>query len=282
MEKLFSQISRNLYIIPGGYFVSKFLRGVFSSDSQSSNWREFSFRGISMKVDLSKHMGKAIYWRGAHDWSPIFTLESQLKKGDTFIDVGANQGEYTLWAARKAGTTGKVYSFEPMAGLFAQLKENIQLNPTYKSVFHPIQLGLSKEPGELELFTQLGENEGTNTIFSSDQFNISLGKIQLDTLDNQVEKLGIDRIDVMKVDVEGAELQVLQGGEKSIEKFRPKLLLEINREACKSGGYEAEDILELLQKYDYKFFQLGLRGKLTPIKMLPEFCNILALPRQNP
>ena len=278
MEKLLSSLSRNFYIIPGGYFLSRFLRSLFSSNSQTPNWRVFNFRGIRMKVDISKQMGRAIYWRGAHDWAPIFTLENQLNSGDTFIDVGANQGEYSLWAARKVGSGGKVYSYEPMSALFAQLNENIQLNPKLQAIFNPLELGLSKEPGELELFTQPGQNEGTNTIFGSDHFHIPLGKIQLDTLDRQVEELNIKAINLIKIDVEGAELQVLQGGEKTIASFRPKLLLEINREACQSGGYEAEDILKFLDQYKYKFYQIGLRGKLIPVKVLPEFCNVLALP----
>jgi FkbM family methyltransferase len=277
MEQIFGKISRNFYILPGGYFISKFLRSLFPVNPNENNWRTISFRGIKMKVDLSKQMGKAIYWRGAHDWAPIFALEKQLKKGETFIDVGANQGEYSIWAGRKVGPSGQVVSFEPMKELFSQLQENIKLNPHFQTSITPIQLGLSDEPGELDLYTNPGQNEGTNTIFSSNQFNIPLGKISLDTLDNQIVKLGVQKLNMIKIDVEGAELQVLQGGKNTLETFRPKLLIEINREACKAGGYEAEDILIFLSNYGYSFYIIGLRGKLNPVKVLPEFCNILAI-----
>ena len=230
-----------------------------------------------MKVDISKQMGKAIYWRGAHDWAPIFTLEKHLKSGDTFIDVGANQGEYSLWAGRKVGNSGRVISFEPMKDLFTQLKENFDLNQNLKKVFTPVQICLSNESGELVLYTKPGLNEGTNTIFGSDEFTIPLGKIKLETLDSQVNHLGIQKLNMMKIDVEGAELQVLKGGEETLKKFKPKLLIDINKDACKSGGYEAEDILNFLTQFGYTFYKIGLRGKLSPITVLTEFCNILAV-----
>lgn len=279
MEKIFSKLSRSFYLIPGGYFLTKFLRYVFPPSGMSPDWRSFRFRGVSMKVDISKQMGRAIYWRGAHDWSPIFTLEAILRKGDTFIDIGANQGEYTLWAARKVGPTGKVYSYEPLTSLIEQLKENISLNPVFEKVVSPISLGLAEKSGELELFTQKGQNEGTNTIFQTEQFDISLGTISLDTLDHQVALRKIERIDCIKIDVEGAELQVLQGGIATLKTFRPKLLLEINQEACLAGGYAAQEILDMLDKLNYQVYKLGLRGRLGRFEALPEFCNILAIPR---
>lgn len=279
MEQFLSAISRSLYVVPGGYFVTKLLRKFYPTSTQAGQWRTFEFRGIRMKVDLSKQMGSAIYWRGAHDWAPIFTLEKFLKPGDTFIDVGANQGEYSLWAARKVGEKGKVLSFEPMQQLFDQLSENIRLNESFQKTILPIQLGLSDEPGEVKLFTNPGANEGTNTIYGNDKFSIEVGKIQLDTLDNQLAKNGISRVNFIKVDVEGAELQVLKGASGTLKKHRPKLLLEINKDACIAGGYLPEDILELLAPLGYQVFVIGLRGSLREVSTLPDFCNILALPK---
>lgn len=279
MEHFLSKISRNLYVIPGGFFVTKLFRKFFPSASEGENWRNFEFRGVSMKVDIAKQMGNAIYWRGAHDWAPIFVLEKFLKAGDTFIDVGANQGEYSLWAARKVGDQGKVVAFEPMPQLFGQLKENILLNKSFQKSVTPVQLGLSDKKGEVILYASEDSNEGTNTIFNTDKFSIELGKIQLDTLDQQLKELNLNEVNFLKVDVEGAELQVLRGALDTLKKHRPTLLLEINKDACIAGGYLPEDILELLKPFKYTFSKIGLRGSLSKVDQLPNFCNILAIPQ---
>tara|TARA_R110000850_G_scaffold116505_6_gene232342 strand:- start:1436 stop:2275 length:840 start_codon:yes stop_codon:yes gene_type:complete len=279
MEHFLSKISRNLYVIPGGFFVTKLFRKFFDGSSQPENWRNFEFRGVAMKVDIAKQMGAAIYWRGAHDWAPIFVLEKFLKKGDTFVDVGANQGEYSLWAARKVGTPGKVVAFEPMQQLYDQLTENIRLNEAFHKTISPVKLGLSDKKGEVILYASADSNEGTNTIYNTDKFNIEIGKIQLDTLDEQLKELNVNEVNFLKIDVEGAELQVLKGAINTIKNHRPILLLEINKDACIAGGYLPEDILELLKPFNYSFSKIGLRGSLSKVDKLPDFCNILAIPQ---
>ncbi|WP_192346627.1 FkbM family methyltransferase [Algoriphagus sp. Y33] len=279
MEHLLSKISRNLYVIPGGFFVTKLFRKFFKSSSQGENWRNFKFRSVVMKVDIAKQMGNAIYWRGAHDWAPIFVLEKALKKGDTFIDVGANQGEYSLWAARKVGAKGRVVAFEPMQQLFDQLAENIRLNKSFHKTITPIKLGLSDQKGEVILYSSADSNEGTNTIYNTEKFSIESGKIQLDTLDEQLKSLKINKVDFLKIDVEGAELQVLKGALNTLKQNRPVILLEINKDACIAGGYLPEDILTLLKPFNYSFSKVGLRGSLSKVNQLPNFCNIVAIPQ---
>lgn len=278
MEPFLSKISRNLYVIPGGFFVTKLFRRLYKQVNPAKSWRTFTFRGVIMKVDIAKQMGSAIYWRGAHDWAPIFVLEKYLNPGDTFIDVGANQGEYSLWAARKTGAKGKVVAFEPMQQLFNQLTENIQLNKQFQKTIKPVKLGLSDKKETVTLYASADSNEGTNTIYNSDKFNIETGKIQLDTLDKQVKELKISQVNFLKIDVEGAELQVLKGALDTLHQHRPILMLEVNKDACIAGGYQPEDILDILKPFNYSFSKIGLRGSLSKVEKLPDFCNILAIP----
>ncbi|RPA67144.1 FkbM family methyltransferase [Cyclobacteriaceae bacterium YHN15] len=277
MEKFAASFSRNLYIIPGGYFLVQFLKKLFHKKYKKNEWRIFSFRGITMKVDVSKSMGSAIYWRGAHDWRPIFAMEKLLKKGHTVVDIGANQGEYSLWSARIVGEKGKVYAFEPLSTIFGSLKENITLNPSYQGTIIPIQLGLSDKQGKLKLYSSNLSNEGVNTLYKEED-SVYLEEIELSTLDKEWEKLGMPKLDAIKIDVEGAELPVLLGAEKTIAKFSPVLFIEINQEACKAAGYQANDILQFLGKFGYSFELIGLRGKTSKLipERIPDFCNIIA------
>jgi FkbM family methyltransferase len=277
MEKFAATFSRNLYIIPGGYFLVQFLKKLFHEKYNKNEWRIFSFRGLAMKVDISKSMGSAIYWRGAHDWRPIFAMEKLIKRGHTVVDIGANQGEYSLWSARMVGEKGKVYAFEPLSTIFGSLRENIALNPKYQGTIVPIQLGLSDKQGKLKLYSSNLSNEGVNTLYKEED-SVYLEEIALSTLDEEWKKLGMPKLDAIKIDVEGAELPVLLGAEKTIAKFSPVLFIEINQEACKAAGYQANDILRFLAKYGYSFELIGLRGKTSKLipEKIPDFCNIIA------
>jgi len=276
MEKLAASFTRNLYILPGGYFVVHGIRKIFKKNLPSPEWRTFSFRGIKLKVDISKQMGNTIFWRGAHDWAPIFVLEKLIKEGDTIIDIGANQGEYALWAARKTGKTGQVHAFEPLTSIYSQLKENIRLNRALPIIPH--QTGLSDKPGKLKLYSHDNYNEGVNTLFPDPARQSKvLEEIELSTLDHEVERIGLKKIDLIKIDVEGAELMVLNGGRATLKKHLPILFLEFNEKAFLIAGYSSTDILSLLEELGYSFYKIGLRGRLTHLEknQVPEFCNII-------
>ncbi|SHN21934.1 methyltransferase, FkbM family [Cyclobacterium lianum] len=280
IEAFLSILTRELYRVPGGYFIVQFVKNRFCSTQGSPDWRTFRFRGITFKVDITKGMGNAIFWRGAHDWAPLFVLERVLQKGATFIDVGANQGEYTLWGLRKVGPQGKVIAYEPSERLFRHLEENLGLNPEYKQVAIARKMGLSDAPGKLKLYTKSGINEGVNSMFPSEEHDIFLNEIELSTLDKEVEILNLQAVDCLKIDVEGAELHVLRGAERTIKKFKPVIITEVNQTSCEAAGYETLEILEFLKDRNYKLFKIGLRGKLDPIRsmLISEFSNVVAFP----
>jgi len=276
MENLAATFSRKLYILPGGYFIVQGLKKIFHKQFNKPNWKTFSFRGVTFKVDISKQMGNSIYWRGAHDWAPIFALEKLIKKGDTILDIGANQGEYAIWAARLTGNSGQVHAYEPLTSMYGQLNDNISLNPALRITPH--QMGLSDKPGRLKLYSNDNHNEGVNTLFPDPTHESKvLEEIELNTLDLEVERLALNKIDLIKIDVEGAELMVLNGGKSTIAKHRPILFLEFNEKAFQTAGYSSADILTFLEAFGYRFYKIGLRGKLTPLakEQVPEFCNIM-------
>ncbi len=281
-EKFLSKISRNLYTIPGGYYLVLVLIKLFNTKNQSG-WKIYKFKDITFKVDTNTYLGRLLYWRGAHEWAPIFTLKKIIKHGYVCIDVGANQGEYTLWLAKLTGEKGKVISFEPLSKMFQQLNDNILLNKELATRIIPLKKGLSDTISKIPIYAvnsndKFSDNEGMPSIFPTNNRNAFIENIDISTLDEELKMLNISKVDFIKIDVEGAELNVLKGALNTIKFNRPKLLIEFNEPMFNAAGYSSVDITDFLKPFGYKFYLVGNRGYLKKInpKNIPEYCNIIA------
>jgi len=158
----------------------------------------------------------------------------ELKKGDWVVDAGANIGMFSLFAAKKVGEQGKVFSFEPVPATQRLLKRNIELNGIKNVEVVPFALGEKKGelsfsifPESLECSSGFFDNEGSRE------------KVNQITLDEFVEENKIHKIDFIKSDVEGMERNLLTGARNTIKKFKPKLAICI---------YHRPDDPELLEK----------------------------------
>jgi FkbM family methyltransferase len=218
---------------------------------------------IKMEVDKYSYMGGSIYWTGYHQLNELLYINKILQKDMTFIDVGANQGEFTLFAAKRL-TEGTIISFEPVKSNLISLKKNIEIN-----AFNNVEIvakGLYNEKKDLPVYTsfdnqlQGGRNEGLSTIFP-DNYRKDLEQIiELIPFDDYYYDQ-LKRFDFLKIDIEGAELFALQGMKKSIEKFHPQILMEINATTSKNAGYEVDELITYLSDLGYKSYVI-IRGEL--------------------
>lgn len=228
---------------------------------------------LRMLIDRSCYMGASIYWAGFHHLWELSYLEKVLRPNMIFVDVGANQGEFTLFAAKRLHQ-GIVLAFEPQEQMFELLQKNVEMN-NFSNV-RLFKYGLGNGEGCAALYTSLdttlhdGWHEGLFTLYPSDYRNNFVQTIPLKRLDTVLLENGIDRVDIIKIDVEGAELFVLQGAEKLLELNRPKLLLEINEETFNQAGYSTADLLDFLSKYDYRFYKFLRGGRLEQVDVLEE------------
>jgi FkbM family methyltransferase len=147
-----------------------------------------------------------------------------VQQGDIVLDGGSCWGDTTLYFADKVGTHGKVYAFEFVKNNLEILFKNINLNPHLKNRVDVVQKALWDVSGEILEFYP---NRGPSTrigIVDSQIDNLQASSISIDTL---VQEKEISKIDFIKMDVEGSELKALQGAEKTIQKFKPKLAISI-------------------------------------------------------
>lgn len=233
---------------------------------------------------LDEHMSSHIFWRGSYSTELWRYLQGRALPDDVFVDVGANHGEVSLMAAALM-PGGRVYAFEPVTENFQRLQRNVDANGlSYVQCF---QLGLSDEPGELPLYTQAERredgtwNKGLPSLYASDQRPQWLECVKLERLDDFVAQQGLTRLNYLKIDVEGAELAVLNGAKQTLATLRPTLLIEFNAETCAAAGYPLLQLATSLTALGYSLAQLGADGRTYPLDLtkLPPFANVVARPQ---
>jgi FkbM family methyltransferase len=181
----------------------------------------------------------------------------------TFLDVGANMGLYTLFAARKLGTHGIVVAIEPSSRDFARLKANIELNRLVN--VHPLQLAVSNYLREADLLIAVEEKSGHNTLgnFGYDSI-IAQGKerVRVERIDDIVQNLRLQRVDMMKMDIEGGEFLALQGAQETLRYFSPIILMELSDRTLRHQGSHSGHIWEFLIQEGYHIYKFDERTGL--------------------
>lgn len=172
-----------------------------------------------------------------------------VKRDYVVIDIGANIGYYTLMAAARVGEKGKVYSFEPSSSTFRILKENININ-NFKNV-RLIKMAFSDRTGKVKLYQADKTNIGATSIGIPKNFSGTFEEVKCIGLDEFIQKEEIKRVDVIKIDVEGAEVKVLNGMKKLLSTQNPKVLIEIKEEMLNQLGYHKEDVYNFFKNYRY-------------------------------
>ena len=228
-------------------------------------------------------MGGQIFFLGNYSENELTLIEKLLDVDGVFLDIGANQGEFSIAAARIA-RQGRVIAFEPVLEYRERLLKNIQLNDFRNVQVIPVALG--EKEGALPIYDQQKpfrdgtRNEGLTTLFASESRNYAREVVLVRRLDDLLGELKISRVNVIKLDIEGAEWIALRGAVNTLARFRPTLILEIGRETCQAAGYEPEAFVEWLSGLGYRIEKIIKGGKTIPINQvsLEDFQNVVAYP----
>ena len=184
-------------------------------------------------------------------------IESILKPGDTFVDLGANIGFYTLIASRIVGENGKVFSFEPTPSTFQTLKKNIKEN-NFSNIVIAEDNAVSNVSGVAHFKVTEG-SEMNSVTNSNDESTISVKKISLDKYFSNIDH---NKIDLIKMDIEGQEYNALLGMKKiNLNNKSLKIIFEFHRQALKNNNQSGEEIFNLLSSYGFKIFTVLERGE---------------------
>lgn len=226
--------------------------------------------GPRIVVDVSDYCGRPIYYWGDCDSRITHLCVDALRPGDTFLDIGANYGEIALAAAQRVGPSGAVHAFEPNPRIASLLRQSAAINGFPNLSVHEVALG--SHDGEVRLQVP-SENTGAASVCQvQDCEDRYLGEeldVQMRHAGDYLECLNLNNLRAVKIDVEGAEADILRHAEPLLRRLRPDLIAFESHDA--HVPFFQRDVVRIVSGITPSFFQvvveprLGVRPKLAQI-----------------
>jgi FkbM family methyltransferase len=216
------------------------------------------YERLRIRLYLGNDLSLCLYVLGAFEPNEFVFLRSALEPGMVVLDGGANEGLFSLYAARRVGSSGAVLAVEPSTREFERLEANVALNRLDN--VRAFKLALGSRVGEARLAVARSRHAGMNAIDAGDpggglaDWAASRETVDLETIDELVARSGLERLDLVKLDVEGSEVDALDGARATIERFQPTILLEAEEARLASQGRSKQDLVQALGELGYELW----------------------------
>ena len=207
------------------------------------------WNGDYYNFDLGQWIDRNLFFFGGYEKREQKFIQSRLDKTSVFMDIGANSGLYSLVASKKCS---KVFAFEPDIITRRILKKNIRSNN--RNNIKVIPYALTDKNAKAIFYTN-PTNRGMSSLFYHGG-KLKRTIVKTDTLDNVLEALRIREVTLIKMDIEGGELKALKGSVKTIERFKPMFLVEVNKIYTTDAGFQISDIYNFFQKFNYSPYSI--------------------------
>jgi FkbM family methyltransferase len=212
-------------------------------------WLEFK-PGLWMRLDVRDLLQRKILLSGEFDPGCTRFILDSLGPGMVFLDVGAHAGYYALLAAQRVGNQGRVLCVEPNPAMAAQIQANVQRNGLSNVTI--VEAACSATCGRKMLYIP-DFPLSVKSSLAPESAGTSRGvEVDCVTGDHLCGEYGLSRIDVLKIDVEGAEMQVLAGMAGTLARFRPRIVIELRAGLLKNFSATVEGALGLLDGFGYR------------------------------
>lgn len=222
---------------------------------------------IKRFIERIKLQTRAWKYKIKHDKGGIAYICTQLKEGQTVLDIGAHKGGYLFWILRRIGPGGRAVALEPQSRLYQYLCMLKSLLRWEQATI--ARLALSDKEGQTTLYIPIHRKGGGHsspgaTIVSEKARDERFMEetVNTRTLDTYCAEYGLAP-DLLKIDVEGNELRVLRGGEQTLLRYKPRILVEI--EARHVGAEQVQETFDYLARLGYRgYFICG--ASLRPLE----------------
>lgn len=223
-----------------------------------------------------------IYRTGTYEPGTLAIFRRLLRPGDTFIDAGANIGLMTVYGAKLVGPRGTVHAFEPLESIFEQLSVNVAINRLGNVHLHKLALGSRSDTRPIYEHPEINRGSSSMVDVGASQ---PAGLAEIVTLDDFLRQHKLSTARLIKIDVEGWELEVLRGARRFLaQPSAPAICIECSRGHPMEGGDTADMFDWIMSVNDYRCFRLR-GGKEVPSPLdelrsaadLPEHDNLFFL-----
>jgi FkbM family methyltransferase len=246
-------------------------------------------RKIRWDLDLNEGIDLSIYIFGGFELGTLKVYEKLIRKGDVVVDIGANIGSHTLPLAQISGPKGKVFAFEPTSYAYQKLQKNMALNPKLAKTITALQGVIlnskkTKLPKQLYSSWPLTGDSRTHPLHKGKLTSTEGAKVF--TLDSFfIRQKKIKKINFIKLDVDGNEESVLSGAKKTIQKYRPVILIEAAPHLYRKNIFFKKIILPLLRQR-YNILDNKTLKPISPQKRFNQIKsngseNIVLMPHKN-
>jgi len=217
------------------------------------------------------------------DYEPELKLiEPYLTDGIVFVDVGANFGFYSVYASKKVGARGIVLAVEPNPFVSNILRKNTLINSCENVIIETC--ALSERAGFATFWIHDQDPWGSSSLVKTSKTPQSNIIVPVRTLDDLVDTYKINRVHVIKIDVEGSELEVIKGARRVFDSSRPVVLMEWSSERQKQAGHKWNELEDILREFKYEMFIADANG-LQPVSRSLETqsgkYSVIALPLKD-
>jgi FkbM family methyltransferase len=219
--------------------------------------------GFLFHCDLRDAISREVCFTGRYEPQETALLQAVLGPGMTFVDVGAHWGYHTLLAAFRVGPLGRVLSLEPDSRCFAVLRDNIAINELAQ--VRALPLAAADRPGLLNMtgYEDAGGNSGLSKVTALEDGKAT-SQVAAQPLDYILESNGIAHVDLLKMDIEGAEELALLGLQASLKQGKVRrLLIELHPQLLRERGRTTAQVLELLTRHGYRGWRIDHSPLMT-------------------
>lgn len=192
------------------------------------------------------------YFPSTYEKENFNFLANSCKPGAVVIDIGAHIGLFSVIASQVTTNSGKVYAFEPAPNTYALLQKTLSINDT-GSVIETFQKAVGKETGKITFFISDGEADNSNSLVNYKEDRPLHGiDVEVTSVDAFVKERKINKLDFIKIDVEGAEYDTLRGAAETLQNLKPVCIVAIHPEPIKAKGDSLEDIYDFIISRKYR------------------------------
>jgi FkbM family methyltransferase len=237
---------------------------------------------LNILINTKEFVGWNILFNRYYENETNLIIQEYIKEGDYVVEAGAQIGSETLLIANRVGKTGKTFAFEPNPLMMKRLQINTTLND-FKDRLALFEMALGEQDKDLSFYIKSEEtsNQGMSSKYRFDNDLIEIN-VRQQTLDNWMATQKIPKLDFFKMDVQGAEMDILNGASHTMSTHRPLIFLEADDLILSDTPYSIADLFKKLIHLNYTVYSIQKNGRLRQSSLSNlQGGNWLAIPSEK-